>query len=915
VDSVTRSFCPILLLGATLAVAPAYAQLQAQVFVQGLNQPVAFIQDPSTPTTHYVVEQPGRIRIVVNGTLQGTPFLDLSTTGADLVLAGGERGLLGLAFPSDYATSRRFYVNYTRKPDGHTVIARYKRSTGNPQVADPTSRFDLVWPNEVGGATQLLPYILQPASNHNGGNLRFGPDGYLYIGLGDGGGSGDTYHNAQNPKSLLGKMLRVDVSVADNHARGFVSPADNPFRDGVPISAYDEIWAFGLRNPWRYSFDPPALGGTGAMFVGDVGQGAREEISYQPPGAGGRNYGWPLREGFIAYPSSDPAAYTPLLDPLYDYPRTFGQAVTGGYVYRGTRLPAQYRGRYFFADYQNRKVASIAYTANGSGEAVYTASSLIDHTTELGGSNALGFISSVDIDAQGEIYLSSLSTGRILRITSPTQDTDSDGLPDAWEIFYGLDPNSSAGVNGAGGDPDGDGQTNAAEYQSGTHPRGVAALSRHLAEGATSSFFDTAFAILNPTGSPAAVLFRFLKPNGSVSTHALAVPAGRRATLDAKSVAGLSSSEFATTVETDVEVVVDRTMSWDASGYGSHVETAQTTPATTWYFAEGATHSGFDLFYLLQNTSTATTSQGQIRFLRPSGAPVLVPFSLAPGARQTIWVDNIAALSATDVAGVVEVTNGVPIIAERAMYLSGGGQTFRAGHESAGVSAPSTSWFLAEGATGSYFNEFILLANPGATAATATVTYLRQSGGPLQKAYTVPANSRRNIWLNAETVGAVSLASESLSASIVSTAPIVVERAMWWPGPSAIWFEAHNSFGSRVTGTRWALAEGEVGGARAAETYILIANTSNAQASVQVSLSFEDGTTVSPKTFVVAANRRFSVDVAAQFGAAVAGKRFGAVVQSLGATPAPIVVERAIYQDAGGVRWAAGTNALAARLQ
>ena len=181
-------------------------------------------------------------------------FLDLT---AD-VLSGGEQGLLGLAFAPDYATSRRVYVNFTN-PSGHTVVARFLRDAGDPLRADPATRFDLVWP---GG----LSYIEQPFANHNGGNLVFGPDGFLYIGLGDGGAGGDPGHRAQNPLTLLGKMLRIDVSVDAGHPTGYSIPPGNPFvgRAGV----LPEIWAFGLRNPWRYSFDDPAHGGTGALIIG-----------------------------------------------------------------------------------------------------------------------------------------------------------------------------------------------------------------------------------------------------------------------------------------------------------------------------------------------------------------------------------------------------------------------------------------------------------------------------------------------------------------------------------------------------------------------------------------------------------------------------------------------------------------------
>jgi glucose/arabinose dehydrogenase len=390
----------ILVLLCCLFAAPALAQLHTDVYVSGLSSPVAFVQDPSNPSVQFVVEQGGRVRAVASGVLQPRDFLDLSS----LVSTQAEQGLLGLAFPPDYAASGRFYVNFTNV-DGHTVVARFRRSSGDPLVADDSSRFDLRWP---GGQA----FIAQPFANHNGGNLVFGPDGYLYIGLGDGGSGDDPDHRAQNPGTLLGKMLRIDVSVPDGDAEGYDVPPTNPFV-GVP-GVLPEIWAFGLRNPWRYSFDDPRLGGTGALVIGDVGQNAWEEIDYEPAGRGGRNYGWRNREGAHDNITTQPPAFLPLTDPVFEYGRASGQAVTGGYVYRGARLGA-FRGRYFFADYVASRVWSVALIVDpGTHEA--TAVDLRDHTTELGGSAFLNGISSFGVDAEGELYLVSRGAGRVLRV-------------------------------------------------------------------------------------------------------------------------------------------------------------------------------------------------------------------------------------------------------------------------------------------------------------------------------------------------------------------------------------------------------------------------------------------------------------------------------------------------------------------
>jgi glucose/arabinose dehydrogenase len=384
-----------------LTATAASAQLRSSVYVSGLTNPLGFVQDPSDSAIQYVVQQGGIIRVVQNGSLVTTPFLNISTQ----IASGGERGLLGLAFPPDYGTSRRFYVYFTN-PAGNLVVSRMRRSSTNPLVSDG-SRFDFLWP---GGQR----FISHPRTNHNGGNMAFGPDGYLYIGTGDGGAGNDPEHDAQNPATLRGKMLRLDVSVSDADAEGYNIPPTNPFL-GQP-GYLGEIWSFGLRNPWRWSFDDPTLGGTGALVIADVGQGAREEINYEPPGMGGRNYGWRLREGFIdpGIMPVLPPAFTPLVDPIYDYDHTVGASITGGFVYRGSALGAQYRGRYFFADFVTQRVWSLALVFP-AGSPVPAVSHLIDHTDELGGTAAIGNISSFGVDASGELYLASFN-GSIIRI-------------------------------------------------------------------------------------------------------------------------------------------------------------------------------------------------------------------------------------------------------------------------------------------------------------------------------------------------------------------------------------------------------------------------------------------------------------------------------------------------------------------
>ena len=384
-------------------VGPAAAQLASDTIAGGFRAPLAVVADPTTSATFLVVEQDGLIRVVREGVVLDEPFLDLRSA----VASGGERGLLGLALAPDFTESRRFFVNFTNR-NGDTVVARFVRHADTPLRADPASRFDLVWPN-------LARTIDQPFSNHNGGHLAFGPDGYLYIGLGDGGSGGDPMNLAQNPRSLLGKMLRIDVNVPDSDPRGYRIPDDNPFVDGDPIAALHEIWDFGLRNPWRYTFDDWTRGGTSALLIADVGQDAREEVNFEPPGRGGRNYGWRIREGRQSYEPRTSAAFQPLTEPIFDYGRSVGASVTGGFVYRGSALDPSFNGRYFYADFISGRVFSLGMHLNAAGEA--TADDNREHSEALGGRSRLGMVSSFGVDGNGELLVLNYSAGVLLRIT------------------------------------------------------------------------------------------------------------------------------------------------------------------------------------------------------------------------------------------------------------------------------------------------------------------------------------------------------------------------------------------------------------------------------------------------------------------------------------------------------------------
>ena len=279
----------------------------------------------------FVVEQPGRIRIIAGGQLLDRPFLDIANK---VTTDGNEQGLLSVAFHPDYQTNGQFFVNYTRPRDGATLIERYTVSKDDPDRADDQSG-------------KVILTIAQPEANHNGGLIKFGPDGYLYIGMGDGGGAGDRHGaigNGQDLNSLLGKMLRIDVTQQDTYA----IPAANPLGN--------EIWAYGLRNPWRFSFDRS----TGDLYIADVGQNAYEEVNFQSgTSAGGENYGWRIMEGSHCFNPQEGCDQSGLVLPIAEYSHAEGGcSVTGGYVYRGSKYPAL-QGSYFFGDYCSGIIWSV----------------------------------------------------------------------------------------------------------------------------------------------------------------------------------------------------------------------------------------------------------------------------------------------------------------------------------------------------------------------------------------------------------------------------------------------------------------------------------------------------------------------------------------------------------------------------
>ena len=374
---------------------PVWPDLQLGTPITTANSPVALTHAPDGSGRLFIVERAGRIRIWDGGALR--TFLDLRSRVNTNDSGGDERGLLALAFSPEYATNGHFYVNYissNSSPRGSTVISRF---TVNPANAD----------DGIETSEEVILVIPQPEPNHNGGQINFGPDGYLYIGMGDGGGAGDLHGsvgNGQANDTFLGKMLRIDVEGLPDPGLPYAIPADNPFLLDTQVP--NEIWAFGLRNPWRWSFDRK----TGDMYIADVGQYEWEEVNFIPAAStGGENFQWRRVEGFNTFNSGTPLTKGTSTDPVFEYDHNAGSSITGGYVYRGSRFPRM-EGIYYFGDYNSGRIWGLQRDPSGN----WIDRQFLD--TSLN-------VSSFGEDEAGNLYVASLFTGDIYRLSDTRGET------------------------------------------------------------------------------------------------------------------------------------------------------------------------------------------------------------------------------------------------------------------------------------------------------------------------------------------------------------------------------------------------------------------------------------------------------------------------------------------------------------
>jgi len=416
-----------------------FPSIQIEVIATNVTRPVYVTHAGDGSGRIFIVEQPGRVRVMNSGMLQAEPFLDIDARVGGGTAGGNEQGLLGLAFPPGFISKQYFYVHYFSSAASEMILSRFYASTNDMNLANASSE-------------EVILRIPQPESNHNGGQVSFGKDGYLYLGPGDGGGANDlhgTIGNGQKRDTMLGKILRIDVETSPI-TNGYEIPPNNPFV--LDTNTFDEIWALGLRNPYRFSFDRD----TGDLYIGDVGQGGDEEIDVQSASsAGGENYGWRRYEASrCTMIQGDSCETNSLTFPVFEYPHTGGrQAVVGGFVHRGSEAWSLLYGTYFFADYSTGEILGLKREGTNWIDTVFT-----DEPYAVSGFGE---------DEPGNIYVCDIFGGTVRRIQEVFADNDNDQMPDPFEAYYGFDTNNPAD---AAQDADEDASSNLDEFFAGTNP-------------------------------------------------------------------------------------------------------------------------------------------------------------------------------------------------------------------------------------------------------------------------------------------------------------------------------------------------------------------------------------------------------------------------------------------------------------
>jgi hypothetical protein len=543
--------------------------------------------------------------------------------------------------------------------------------------------------------------------------------------------------------------------------------------------------------------------------------------------------------------------------------------------------------------------ATIAWNANpetdvvgyvvlyGTQSGVYSFSQSVGHVTTLTLTNLTPgrtyYIGVQAVNADGLTGPISQEVSATVPLAAPSGE-----MVDQWKARFGITDMTA--------DPDRDGVSNQDEFINGTDP--FIPNTWTIAEGATGTF-KTRLAITNPGTDTAEITVRFLPQGGTPIVQQYSIPGQSRRTIVANDIAGLENVPLSAEITTQRGgVLVERTMTW---GGAEKMDSASTGKAvagarTAWYFAEGDS-ALFDTYLVLANTGS-TDANVTVTFMLTTGQTVQAGYVVPANSRQSVYANTVPGVGQNSFAMSVQAT--APITAERSMYFSTADVVWKGGHESAGVDAPSTQWFMAEGHTGEMFAEYLLLANPNQSAASATVRYLKPSGSTVSATYQLAPTSRTTVMVN-EVQG---LEDTDVAAAITSTLPIVAERSMYWPGRWGQWYEGHNSAAMPAIGTKWVLSEGETGGAHNAISYFLLANPNGQDATVTLTILRDNGLTPVTVQTTVKANSRLTLN-STEF-TLMSGEQFGTIVESTNGVP--IAVERSMYWDGEGKTWIAGTN-------